>query len=182
MMHRMIALSVCLVMVALPHAVAAHPGPPTNQPASARPLIWRGSRGPAVADLQRLLNDWIRQARGAVRPLEVDGIFGARTDAAVRAYQYVMGLPVDGVVGPKTWAALLGPAPAPPATARTTAGAPGSSAARLINTGGRDLYNCVDFATWAAANAVYRANLPGDPNQLDEDSDGIPCEDLPGAP
>ncbi len=177
MVRHPIVLVVCLLVLLLPHVVQAHPGPPTNQPASARPLIWRGSRGPAVADLQRLLNDWIRQARGAVRPLDVDGIFGARTDAAVRAYQYVMGLAVDGVVGPKTWAALLGPAPA-----RTTAGAPGSSATRPINTGGRDLYDCEDFGTWAEANAIFQANQPGDPNRLDGNNDGIPCNRLPGAP
>lgn len=50
------------------------------------------------------------------------------------------------------------------------------------NTNGRDLWNCEDFPTWTEADAVYRANLPDDPNQLDGDGDGIPCEDLPGAP
>jgi len=43
------------------------------------------------------------------------------------------------------------------------------------------VYNCADFATWDEANAVYQANLPGDPNDLDRDNDGIPCEGLPGA-
>jgi hypothetical protein len=51
-----------------------------------------------------------------------------------------------------------------------------------LNTHGQNVYNCSDFATWDAANAVYQANLPGDPNDLDRDNDGIPCEDLPGAP
>ena len=38
----------------------------------------------------------------------VDGSFGSATDKAVRAYQKDKGLSVDGVVGPKTWAMLLG--------------------------------------------------------------------------
>lgn len=49
-------------------------------------------------------------------------------------------------------------------------------------TGGRDLYNCGDFSTWAEAKAALDANRPGDPNGLDGDNDGIPCESLPGAP
>jgi hypothetical protein len=56
------------------------------------------------------------------------------------------------------------------------------SASNPLNTHGRDIYNCGDFATYAEAYAVYKANLPGDPNRLDRDKDGIPCEDLPGAP
>jgi hypothetical protein len=51
-----------------------------------------------------------------------------------------------------------------------------------LNTNGADHYNCGDFANYAEAYAVYKANLPGDPNRLDKDNDGIPCESLPGAP
>jgi len=51
-----------------------------------------------------------------------------------------------------------------------------------LNTGGADRYNCADFAAWRDANAAFQANRPGDPNGLDTDGDGIPCENLPGAP
>ncbi|MEZ0229239.1 MAG: N-acetylmuramoyl-L-alanine amidase, partial [Planctomycetota bacterium] len=53
-----------------------------------------GSRGPAVAELQRLL-----VAKG-FNPGPIDGIFGSRTDGAVRAFQRARGLVVDGIAGP----------------------------------------------------------------------------------
>jgi hypothetical protein len=72
------------------------------------------------------------------------------------------------------------PPPAEPAPQATSQ--PASPNADL-NTHGADVYNCSDFASWDAANAVFQANLPGDANQLDgNDRDGIPCEDRPGAP
>jgi peptidoglycan hydrolase-like protein with peptidoglycan-binding domain len=36
-----------------------------------------------------------------------DGIFGARTEAAVRKFQEVFDLNVDGIIGPATWNALV---------------------------------------------------------------------------
>ncbi len=56
--------------------------------------IKKGCRGDLVATLQRKLN------------LIPDGIFGAITDEAVRDFQKSHALTVDGIVGPKTWAAL----------------------------------------------------------------------------
>lgn len=38
--------------------------------------------------------------------VQVDGIFGDKTQAAVRAFQKEKGLKVDGIAGPATWAAL----------------------------------------------------------------------------
>ena len=44
--------------------------------------------------------------------------------------------------------------------------------------------DCGDFETWIEANEFFmRAGGPeSDPHRLDNDSDGIPCESLPGAP
>lgn len=38
----------------------------------------------------------------------VDGVYGPKTEKAVRAFQQAARLAVDGIVGPKTWAALIG--------------------------------------------------------------------------
>ncbi len=53
-----------------------------------------------VRSLQYLLN-----AHGAC--LVVDGVFGPRTDAAVRHYQRAHGLTVDGIVGSRTWSSVI---------------------------------------------------------------------------
>ncbi|HEU4578501.1 MAG TPA: TIGR02594 family protein [Polyangiaceae bacterium] len=71
--------------------------------------LQEGSRGSDVRRLQILLND-----RVVPRPrLRVDGSFGARTRAAVEAFQSAKRLKVDGIVGERTWAAL-GQRPTPP--------------------------------------------------------------------
>ena len=45
-------------------------------------------------------------------------------------------------------------------------------------TDGRDRYSCSDFDSWEEAQAACEANLPGDPNKIDIDQDGIACEAL----
>lgn len=57
-------------------------------------LLKEGSRGQEVVELQQALE------------IEVDGIFGAGTKAAVEAYQQENSLVVDGIVGPQTLAAI----------------------------------------------------------------------------
>jgi peptidoglycan hydrolase-like protein with peptidoglycan-binding domain len=51
------------------------------------------------------VRQYLLRARG--RNLTVDGIFGAKTDDAVRAFQRQKGLAVDGIVGSNTWSALI---------------------------------------------------------------------------
>ncbi|MFF0414720.1 peptidoglycan-binding protein [Kitasatospora sp. NPDC004745] len=63
--------------------------------------VRKGDKGDAVKALQVQLN-----AHGA--GLAVDGDFGAGTDSKVRGFQQSAGLnPIDGIVGPATWGALL---------------------------------------------------------------------------
>jgi peptidoglycan hydrolase-like protein with peptidoglycan-binding domain len=66
------------------------------------PALRRGSSGPAVADLQRVLNAWYPRDVA----LQVDGVFGLATEAAVMLAQARGGLVVDGTVGPRTRALL----------------------------------------------------------------------------
>lgn len=64
-------------------------------PANAsKPAIAKGSTGDAVRYLQGVLR------------ITCDGQFGARTDAAVRAFQQWSGVAVDGQVGRRTWAKI----------------------------------------------------------------------------
>ncbi|MBQ1280851.1 MAG: peptidoglycan-binding protein [Oscillospiraceae bacterium] len=62
-----------------------------------------GSRGEAVRKLQTALN-------GAGYGLAVDGIYGTKTQAAVRDYQSKNGLAVDGIAGVLTQGKLYGTA------------------------------------------------------------------------
>ncbi|MES2295266.1 MAG: N-acetylmuramoyl-L-alanine amidase [Pseudomonadota bacterium] len=74
---------------------------PVVAPAISPRTVKLGSTGPAVVRLQQLL------ARDGRSPsLTVDGSFGPATLAAVKALQSMEGLTPDGIVGPKTWAAL----------------------------------------------------------------------------
>ena len=68
------------------------------------PELSKGSKGETVRALQILLigNECPCGSYGA------DGDFGGATKNAVVAFQWKNGLSTDGVVGPKTWAKLLG--------------------------------------------------------------------------
>lgn len=66
-----------------------------------RPILRVGSTGAAVLDLQYLL-----ASRGYTTG-PFDGIFGSKTETAVRAFQTAKGLVSDGIVGFSTWTVLL---------------------------------------------------------------------------
>ena len=65
-----------------------------------------------------------------------------------------------------------------PVPAATPEPAPLTLFGKLIVTDGADLWNCIDFQNWEEASMVYDANLPNDPNLIDFDGNGIPCESL----
>lgn len=92
-------------------------GPPAKQPvkivadapeypgASTR----RGSSAKArVRLIQQALADKGYKNSTGTKPLVVDGDFGPATENAVKEFQNDAGEYVDGIVGPKTWAALFG--------------------------------------------------------------------------
>ncbi len=65
-----------------------------------RPVLEEGDEGPLVVELQERLG----RAGFAVA---ADGQFGPKTRQTVVAFQRAQQLDADGVVGPRTWAALL---------------------------------------------------------------------------
>jgi peptidoglycan hydrolase-like protein with peptidoglycan-binding domain len=86
------------------------------------PTLAKGSTGDDVRRLQRILV--------MIKDLgytDIDGIFGANTEAAVESFQQGAKLAVDGIVGAKTWAAL----PADPHTPLLRSGSSGADVHRL---------------------------------------------------
>jgi Putative peptidoglycan binding domain/D-alanyl-D-alanine carboxypeptidase len=63
------------------------------------PALMIGDRGPEVRHLQERLNSFGSD-------LKIDGIYGSTTHAAVISFQAEKGLVPDGIIGPKTAAAL----------------------------------------------------------------------------
>jgi hypothetical protein len=70
--------------------------PPELTMNQTRPLIRRGS-----LETERI---FFIQRRLGIKP---DGVFGAKTEVAVRAFQKSKGLAPDGIVGAATWTRLL---------------------------------------------------------------------------
>lgn len=68
------------------------------------PLQKFGSRGNYVRKIQEKINSTKRPWE---KKLKVDGIFGGKTENAVRDFQRKHKLLPDGIVGPKTWKVLL---------------------------------------------------------------------------
>ena len=67
----------------------------------------RGSSGPNVVVVQVELNRISQNYPAIPKLASVDGIFGSRTEAAVRRFQEIFGLTPDGIVGKATWYALV---------------------------------------------------------------------------
>ena len=70
-------------------------------------ILKQGDRGGDVSVLQYMLA-LAAEFDPSLTPLQVDGIYGARTTQAVRSYQRRKGLQADGIVGEQTWYSLYG--------------------------------------------------------------------------
>ena len=110
-------------------------------------------RGRHVDNLQGLLAG----ARSpAFDPGPIDGVGGARTRAAVVAFQSANGLAPDAIVGPMTWRALIpfgGATPAGPGTDPVTGSGTGFGLLTAVRLGAHPGFDRVVFE--------FRAALPG---------------------
>jgi len=86
------------------------------------PTLTIGSTGP---DVRRLQTIFVMTKLLGVSG--IDGIFGNKTQDAVKSFQQRSNLTADGVVGPMTWKAL----PADPQTPRLARGSTGSAVSAL---------------------------------------------------
>jgi uncharacterized protein (TIGR02594 family) len=143
-------------------------------------------------------------SRKGFDPGNIDGVWGRRTEAAVRAFQTANGLLVDGIVGPKTAAKLLdtplagGPIsnPALPwlIEARQLLGTAeimgrGSNPTILSWANGIGVAYNSDDIPWCGlfVGHCIAAALPGEPlpnNPLGArnwERFGVPCGEIPGA-
>lgn len=68
--------------------------PPIEPGGMQRPTLRRGSTGELVKQVQDKIN------------IRADGIFGPKTESAIREFQRQKNLVPDGIIGPKTWASL----------------------------------------------------------------------------
>ena len=68
--------------------------------------VKKGSTGDAVRGVQEVIK-FHDQSGGEAPPVQIDGIFGPRTDTFIRGFQTALGIPSDGIVGPVTWRALV---------------------------------------------------------------------------
>lgn len=80
---------------------------PPNQLPGTYPgfLLRRGSSGQPVREAQYYLIV-LSAYYPSIPRIALDGEFGAATESAVKAFQSLAGLSVDGIIGPATWSAL----------------------------------------------------------------------------
>jgi peptidoglycan hydrolase-like protein with peptidoglycan-binding domain len=113
--------------------------------------VQQGSNGDAVRAVQSQIH-----GRGAGAQIAIDGSFGPATNDAVRAFQALLGLPVDGIVGQQTWNHLV--------NGYLTAPDPQTAAQHVFSaweTRNRD--RAARNATPAAVNEIFAESFsPGD--------------------
>ena len=92
MRRALLALTVLLLTTLMPASAQAYAD-------AFFPTQSSGNRGADVQAIQFLL-------QYAGQSVDADGVFGATTVSAAKAFQTAKGLGVDGIVGPQTWGAL----------------------------------------------------------------------------
>jgi 1-phosphatidylinositol phosphodiesterase len=138
-------------------------------------LVKRGSTGPQVSKLQQEL-----KAAG-IDPGPVDGIFGAKTEKAVKQYQAREKLGVDGRVGNQTWKALTTDRFEPGTRSSGTAAAGSASPAPAATKVSEGLIPAsqANPATWMSqsvskSTSLANLTLPGTHDSAATDNLGLP--------
>jgi lysozyme family protein len=131
--------------------------PVESSPPEEKPTLRIGEKGKQVRWLQQVL-----KGAGGVT-ISVDGVFGEETSIAVRSFQRSHNLDADGIVGPKTWAAL------PEAPPTVQMGDEGEQVRRVQQALNRTTEVAIDMdgiygqGTWAAVRRFQRShNLDAD--------------------
>lgn len=132
--------------------------------------LTRGSKGEAVRSLQQMLLDL-----GRLRDV-ADGVFGAKTESAVKSYQTTVGFNSDGIAWPQTlarltldWQAAMGiapvetPAPEPEPSAPD---APLSACGILMDENGAEHIQYCDYHQEIADMAASLLARAGETNAL----------------
>jgi len=94
-LYKMNFVEICRAIAGALAGRQSTPGSPSQPPPVTMPTLRRGSKGPDVLELQKLLGG-----------LALDGDFGPTTEGRVKTFQSQKGLHADGIVGPLTWKAL----------------------------------------------------------------------------
>lgn len=126
----------------------------------------RGASGTAVKELQQAL------ARAGFNPGAVDGEFGPATERAVKAFQAANGLTADGVVGPKTRAALNGDVMAPTPSQPPSSGDVTTSRTRTNSIGGVSTYK-VEGKSGLAFKGGMTIDADGSPHAYNPQNTGL---------
>lgn len=139
----------------------------------------RGASGTAVKELQQAL------ARAGFNPGAVDGAFGPATERAVKAFQAANGLTADGVVGPKTRAALNGdvmaPTPSQPSQPTQPSGDVTTARTRTNTIGGVSTYK-VDGKNGLAFKGGMTIDADGSPHAYNPQNTGLDALGNAGKP
>jgi peptidoglycan hydrolase-like protein with peptidoglycan-binding domain len=120
----------------------------------------KGSRGPAVENLQNLLNK-----NGA--NLDADGIFGPKTEAALIQFQQKRGLSDSGIAGPKTLTQLDSGVPATqaPVAPSTTTPSSATSSANGVLPDTSEMTQAQKFDHYATMIEQNGGRVNNEPNQ-----------------
>src|SRR5919202_2440803 len=98
----------------------------------AEPVLRPGTSGEAVRQLQQALKGL------GYDPGAIDGQFGARTEAAVKAFQKAQGITADGIVGDVTWVNIDEADMSDPTIRRGSTGNPVRRAQKRLSLAGYD--------------------------------------------